>query len=185
MTTLASAFPAALTEDAAAVTALMQPARLGVTSSPWTVAVSGERVEVLGRLYNDEPEQSEVLSPRQRTILQCIYTRNHDGYVRQKYVQQVIGSTEPWVVPFILEVAGEYLPQILDDINQGLPDLDLYGQFIRDNPAYFDRLQRRVVSYWTCFWRGDYPTFAGYPGGTLIKSLRAAASPDWPRLTPR
>jgi hypothetical protein len=185
MTTLASAFPAALAEDVAVVAALMPPRRSSMSSSSWSVAVSGESVAVLGRVYNDEPAQDAVLSPRQRTILQCIYTRNHDGYVRQKYVQQVVGSTEPWVVPFILEIAGEYLPQILDDINQGLPDLDLYAQFIRANPAYFDRLQRRIVSYWTCFWRADYPTFATYPGGILIESLREAESPGWRRLTPR
>jgi hypothetical protein len=195
MVALASAFPAALADDVAAVAALMPSDRLAATASSWSVELAGETVAVLGRVYSPEPDEVAVreLSVQQHTILQCLYTRHHGGFVRQRYVEQVVGSTEPWVVPFITEIAGEYIPQILIAIRRGLPDLEqpgsahnlLYGQFIRNNPAYFDRLQRRIVSYWTCFWqRDDYANFERYPGCGLIESLRAAASPDWPRLTP-
>jgi hypothetical protein len=195
-TPLASAFPAALASDVEAVLAVM-PEPEFQTQSWHSVDVLGDRLAVLGRIYHPKPEAAAVqaLSPRQLTILQCLYTRHHNGYVRQQYVGDVVGSTEPWVIPFIIEITGEYIPEILVAIRRGLPELDVpgsahnlgYGQFIRDNPAYFNRAQRRVVSYWSCYWRHtDYPSFQGYPGCSLLESFRAAASTDkpWPRLTP-
>ncbi|MDH6145303.1 hypothetical protein P3T35_007358 [Kitasatospora sp. GP30] len=63
-----------------------------------------------------------------------------------------------------------------------------YGQFIVDNPSFFARTQKRVVSYWSCYYRFNYTSFPGYPGCTVLELLRAAASHragyPWPRLTP-
>lgn len=142
---LVAAFPAALAADVEAVAAVMPHNRLPVTSSR-SVGVLGGTVAVLDRVYNAEPDDDAVrgLSPRQLTILHCLYTRHHNGYVRQRHVERVVGSAEPWVIPFIIEIAGEYIPQILAIIRRGLPDLDVpgsahnlaYGQFItRPTPS--------------------------------------------------
>lgn len=107
-----------------------------------------------------------------------------------------MGSTDPWVVPFVVRLAGEYVLEILVVICDELRDLTTpgtggnlaYGQFLVDNPAFFARTQRRVVSYWSCYYRGAYASFQGYPGCTLLDVLRSAASDraghPWPNLAP-
>ena len=70
----------------------------------------------------------------------------------------------------------------------GSAERRLYGEFITRNPAFFARTERRVVSYWSCYYRWKYPVFGAYPGGALMEAFRAAASEQlgarWPRHTP-
>lgn len=151
-----------------------------------------------GRLYNDEPPPDAMasLSSHQRQLLHCLYSRHCDGMVRQRHLAKVVDSTDPWVVPFVVRLVGEYVLEILVDICDRLRDLAApgtrghvaYGQFIVDNPAFFARTQRRVVSYWSCYYRSAYSSFRGYPGSTLLDLLRSAASDragdPWPDLAP-
>ncbi|MFK0174041.1 hypothetical protein ACIQU5_35260 [Streptomyces sp. NPDC090306] len=194
---LITAFPAELASDAEAVLAVMPASRLR-PHAPFSVAVGDQQVLIPGRLYNDEPSTDAVasLSSRQRQLLHCLYSRHCDGVVRQRHLENVVGSTDPWVVPFVVQLAGEYVVEILVVICDELRDLATpgtrghlaYGQFIVDNPAFFARTQRRVVSYWNCYYRGTYASFRGYPGCTLLDLLRSAASDraghPWPTLAP-
>ncbi|MFG2626846.1 hypothetical protein [Streptomyces sp. NPDC048473] len=129
-------------------------------------------------------------------IVHCLYSRHSDGLVRQRHLEQILESSEPWVVPFVVQLAGEYVLEILEAIGQGLPGLAvpgsdqrrLYGEFIARNPAFFVRTERRVVSYWSCYYRWKYGPFGTYPGCALLDAFRAAASElagtQWPRHTP-
>ncbi|WP_406278286.1 hypothetical protein [Streptomyces sp. NBC_00191] len=97
---------------------------------------------------------------------------------------------------FVVQLAGEYVLEILEAIGRGLPGLAfpdsaqrrLYGEFIARNPAFFVRTERRVVSYWSCYYRWKYGTFGTYPGSALLEEFRAAASEQagarWPCHTP-
>lgn len=53
---------------------------------------------------------------------------------------------------------------------------------------FFARTERRVVSFWSCFYRWECPEFGTYPGGLPAKAFRAATSErvdaPWPRRTP-
>ncbi|WP_369174348.1 hypothetical protein AB5J49_43215 [Streptomyces sp. R28] len=194
---LITAFPAALASDAEAVLAVMPDSRLQPHAS-FSVAVEDQQLLIPGRLYNDEPAPDAVasLSSRQQQLLHCLYSRHCDGVVRQRHLEKVVGSTDPWVVPFVVQLVGEYVLEILVVICDELRDLATpgtrghlaYGQFIVDNPAFFARTQRRVVSYWSCYYRGTYASFRGYPGCTLLDLLRSAASDraghSWPTLAP-
>ncbi|MFQ6198827.1 hypothetical protein [Streptomyces sp. NPDC000405] len=193
---LIAAFPVELTGDAEAVLAVMPASRLR-PANPFSVTVEGQQVSIPGRLYNDEPPPGTVgsLTPRQRQILHCLYSRHCDGTVRQSHLVEIVGSEEPWVAPFIVQLAGEYVLELLvvigdelHDLATGTPRHLTYGQFIVDNPAFFARTQRRVVSYWSCYYRSAYPSFQDYPGSTLLDLLRSAASDraghPWPDLTP-
>lgn len=194
---LITAFPAELASDAEAVLTVMPDSRLQPHAS-FSVTVEGQQIVIPERLYNDEPPTNAVasLSPRQRQLLHCLYSRHCDGVVRQRHLEKVVGSTDPWVVPFVVQLVGEYVLEILVVICDELRDLATpgtvghlaYGQFIVDNPAFFARTQRRVVSYWSCYSRGSYASFRGYPGCTLLDLLRSAASDraghPWPNLAP-
>lgn len=148
--------------------------------------MQGQHLTIPGRLYNDEPAAEAVatLSTRQCQMLHCLYSRHHDGRVRQRHLEKVIASTDPWVVPFVLQLVGEYVLEVLVVIREGLRELAVpgsdrqlaYGRFIQDNLAYFDRIQRQVTSYWNCYYRTAYASFQGYPGCTLLDLLRSAAT---------
>lgn len=194
---LITAFPAELASDAEAVLAVMPDSRLQPHAS-FSVAVERQQVLIPERLYNDEPSTGRVasLSSRQQQLLHCLYSRHSDGMVRQRHLEKVVGSMDPWVVPFVVQLVGEYVVEILVVIRDELRDLATpgtcghlaYGKFLVDNPAFFARTQRRVVSYWSCYYRGTYASFRGYPGCTILDLLRSAASDraghPWPNLTP-
>lgn len=192
------AFPSALEQDVRTVLALMPPSRLRPTR-PFTVRVQDERLAIPTRLYNPEPPAAlqHLLSPVQAAISACLYSRHNDGYVRQRRVEQIAQLTEPWVVPFVVQLVGEYVLEILVAIRRGLPELavagslhhTLYGHFVAANPQFFARMERRVVSYWSCYWRLKYSDFWCYPGCELLKLLHTAAQQTsgqrLPRFSPR
>jgi hypothetical protein len=70
-----------------------------------------------------------------------------------------------WTAPFIVALIGEYISQILDDIDEACSP-KVAGQlatFIRANPGYWATTKRRVQSYYNCnhacVRRGDYAGF--------------------------
>ncbi|MEU6380850.1 hypothetical protein [Streptomyces sp. NPDC046909] len=194
---LVAAFPRRLSDEVRAVLAVMPGARLA-PASPFSVYVDDEALAIPCRIYPDEPPVDEVrtLTARQRVILHCLYSRHHDGRVRQRHLKQVVGVDLPWVVPFVVQLVGEYVLEILEEIEDGLSGAGdaqsvrwaLYGDFIIRNPEFFALTERRVASYWTCYHRWRFPVFGTYPGGRLLELLRAAASDRagrrWPRHAP-
>jgi hypothetical protein len=195
---LTAAFPAELVDDVQAVLAIT-PASQHQSATSFSVVVQGQQVSIPGRLYNDGPPPELVasLSSRQRQVLHCLYSRHCDGRVRQQHLAQIVSSADPWVVPFVVQLVGEYVLEVLVDICDELrdhgaagDDLRLaYGEFIVANPAFFARTQRRVVSYWSCYYRAAFESFQDYPGCTLLDLLRSAAEDSagraWPSLAPK
>ncbi|WP_329129464.1 hypothetical protein OG727_35835 [Streptomyces caniferus] len=194
---LVAAFPTCLAADVRRVLAVVPDTGLAPMDS-FEVEVQGETVDLPSRICNEEPgaDSTRLLTGTQQVILHCLYSRHSAGRVRQHHLEQLMGSREPWVVPFVVQLAGEYVLEILEVIGQGLAGLAvpgsaerrLYGEFITRNPAFFARTERRVVSYWSCYYRWKYPVFGAYPGGALMEAFRAAASEHlgarWPRHTP-
>ncbi|MFG2692185.1 STM3941 family protein [Kitasatospora sp. NPDC048407] len=181
---LVAAFPPQLADDVRAALVVLPPAG-HLTSHGFTVQVSGRPVAIPVRIYHDEPSAEAVnaLTPRQRQLLHCLYTRHHDGRIRQRHLERIVGSTDPWVAPFVLQLAGEYVLVILRLIHDHLTELAapgtegrrVYGRFVADNPAYFALTGQRVLSYWNAYHRDAYPDFRTYPGSALLDLLRAAA----------
>ncbi|WP_369265191.1 hypothetical protein [Streptomyces sp. R35] len=195
---LSSAFPAELVDDVQAVLAVM-PAPRHRPIAPFSAMVQGQQVSIPGRVYNDEPPPESVagLSLRQRQILHCLYSRHCDGRIRQRHLAQILSAGDPWVIPFVVQLVGEYVLEILVDIRDELRGLGTpgdsrriaYGEFIVANPAFFARTQRRIVSYWSCYYRTAFRSFQGYPGCTLLDLLRSVAAESagrpWPSLAPK
>ncbi|MGV9505646.1 hypothetical protein ACWDQZ_08575 [Streptomyces tendae] len=194
---LVAAFPHQLASDVRAVLAVMPAARIAPVS-PFSVYVGDEAVAIPYRIYQDELPDDVVrdLTGVQQAILHCLYSRQSDGLVRQRHLEQIASSDEPWAVPFVVQLVGEYVLEILESIQHGLSDLPskgsaqrlTYGDFIARNPGFFARTERRVVSYWSCYYRWKFPVFGTYPGCHLLELLRAAAidrtGRAWPRHTP-
>lgn len=64
-----------------------------------------------------------------------------------------------------MQLLGEYVVEIARVINDALPGMDIapYQRFLADNPRYLATTQRRVISYWSCYYRAAYPDLKAYP----------------------
>jgi len=180
---LISAVPAASKVDALAALSILPKASLEQRHT-FSVVVDGERLEIPYRIYNPEADDAQVrtLSPRQQVVVRCLYTRHNDGFVRERNLAQVISESELWVVPYVVQLVGEYVIEILLTIERGLRELNTprsdqrerYGQFVVENPAYFELIGKRVTSYWNCYYRFQFPRQTDYPGSALVAMLRSA-----------
>ncbi|GIF45616.1 hypothetical protein DFJ67_0750 [Asanoa ferruginea] len=166
-------FPASLDEHAAAVTAALPSDRSALGS--FEVVVDGEPMVVPDRIYADEPppEVWAALRPIEQTMLHCLYTRHHDGRVRERHLAEIMTRTEPWIAPFVVHLVGEYVVEIVELIQRSLTDLRGYRRFAAANPAFIDLTYQRAVSYWDCYYRWPYPNLKSYPGVVLIGPLRS------------
>jgi hypothetical protein len=193
------AFPRNLADDVAAAIGSMPAAReprppgsdvpsMSVDADEHRVVltVGGDLIDIPYRFYNDaiQPwEASTSLSARQRTVLGCIFTRHYSGYVRHQWAREVVRVTEAWVVPFVLQLLGEYVVEIIVDLEQGLRTLgdprsaaaSVYREVLRDNPEYLRLTAQRVASYWDCYYRGRYPDIDDYPAHTQLRKLELLA----------
>jgi hypothetical protein len=116
------------------------------------VLLAGSLVRVPGRVYFAEPVAGaeQVLTGRQQQVLHSIYLRHHDGYVRQRRLEQLESALTPELLP-------------------------VYIEFIRENTLYWQRTKGRVASYWNVYyrWRGARH-FRYYVGARLLARLQQA-----------
>jgi hypothetical protein len=148
------------------------------------VQVEGEWLNIPFRIYESEvlPHAANILPEANRAIVACLYTRHQDGFVREREVLKILPVDEPWVVPFVVQLAGEYVVQIIEHMceNVDLMPLDRYRQFAADNPAFIDLTKARAISYWDCYYRREFPQFGDYPAFQFLNALGL-----WERRTSR
>jgi hypothetical protein len=176
-----AAYPASVATAARAVGALVPAASppMGAIA----VQVDGETVTLPVRIYAAEVASATVaaLSPDERLVLHCLYTRHHDGFVRARHLDPVLAADAAWAVPFVVHLIGEYVLEIVQtiagrlDLGPASADRTRYGEFVRGNRRYVQTVASRVVSYWNCYHRARCPQLAAYPGAVLMGRLRAAA----------
>jgi hypothetical protein len=136
------------------------------------------------RIYFSEPGQLLVsqLTPTQKAILNCIYLRHHNGYVRQRRLEGLAGVNEDWIIPHTLQLLGDYVVEILQVLDKLITDenIQYYRQFIKDNPRHWQQTVSRMVSYWDCYYRRKhfqddmkniFPEFKDYPGKQIVDRL--------------
>jgi hypothetical protein len=76
-----------LRADVDASLSVMPPAEHRTMETDRRVRIWSEEVAILGRIYHPEPSQGlSDLTRLQKTILSSLYTRHHDGFVRERHV---------------------------------------------------------------------------------------------------
>lgn len=152
---LANAFPAPVRNDALiALSAFPEP--FLPLHSQFSVRVAGEAVLIPSRIYYDVALIDTIrLSILQTELVDCLLTRHHNGFVRQRHLERIIGSPNIWVPPFVIQLVGEYVIEILRVIDNNLGNLNLsnYEQFVRPNPEFTALTEHRVMSYWNEYYR--------------------------------
>ncbi len=171
-------FPSTLRASARAAVALVAQGETAPPHGVFTVNVDGEALQIPSRLYYDADRLRRAIDNAHgvdRLVLACLGTRHHDGRVRQACLARIVGSDDAWTTPYIVQLAGEYVIEIVDDVARWIGTRDT-SAFVRDNPAYLATLARRVTSYWNCYYRHAYPDRAGYPGTRVLALMRPDAT---------
>lgn len=137
------------------------------------VSISNEPVYIPCRIYSPEPKMSSQISDLQRTIISCIYTRHHDGFVREKYLASLFGSSFSWVPPFVLQLVGEYVLEIVTLIHRHIDELDplIYNCFAKENEDFIALTKARAISYWDCYYRWQNWKFRDYAPFQVMNGL--------------
>jgi hypothetical protein len=101
-----------------------------------------------------------------------VYTQP-DGHLRQAALRLVIRVDEPWSIPFVVLLAGDYVVEIGAELVSSLPALNrqAYASFVRENDALLRLLQARATSYWDCYYRRSYPDHSLYPSLIFLQEL--------------
>jgi hypothetical protein len=153
---LVSAFPSSVGADALQVASVLPPASL--SSDTFSACVSGEIVSIPYRIYHDPALIDRTrLTARQGELLDCLLTRHHNGSVREQHLAGIIRSNNEWIPPFVVQLVGEYVVEILEIVSRNLDHLDarLYRGFLKTNSEFFALTKQRIISYWDCYYRGQ------------------------------
>lgn len=195
--TLARAFPLSLQSSLADVLVCLpqtaHPPNGSITSShshEWSpITVQGERVVIPYRIYNPVPASDLAEEGSAAGVaIDCLFTRHNDGFVRQRALGRVLASTgHPWTVPFVLQLLGEYVIEICNDIEL-FAETELterprwasrFRSFADQNPDFIALTRQRATSYWECYYRGPHLYRDTYPGLRAV-ALLVDGPPDEP-----
>jgi hypothetical protein len=184
---LAQAFPAKVQPEAlAAAEAVFRRLGREQWTDRFTVQVEGESILIPSRLHfapvriaerwrvafgGSRPDVGETV----RRMMLCLRTRSGDGFQRQQALRELLVEAEPWSAPFIVALIGEYVVEILRDIEAALSPklLAALTDFILANPGYWRLTRQRVASYWNVYYRDGSPR-SDYAGFKLVDRLQTS-----------
>jgi hypothetical protein len=136
--------------------------------------VLGKTVEIPKRIHFVAfDEESLRLRGGALLALHCLRTRGTDGYMRHASLRRLLDANEPWALPFVVLLAGEYVVELIEDMTAALPRLDrsAYRNFVLENRPVMRRLRAQATSYWNCYYRPAYPDRGSYPGLVFLHEL--------------
>lgn len=146
---------------------------------PISIKVGSENITIYSRIYKEELEESQIsrLTDVQKLILSCIYTRHHDGFIREKYLKNILADQRPWTVPFVVILLGEYVVELLELVKQNLDNSatqKLYSNFVFNNPIFWKKTKSRIINYWYIYYRDSFSDKRTYPGVQIIKIIEGS-----------
>ena len=148
------------------------------------VTFRGDDLEIPGRIYNTFPAGAfERLAPLSRAAAGCIYTRHRDGHTRQQALGLALSADVDWCAPFVVQLLGEYVVEICIDVEELLTDGAMtypnvargLRHFAESNPAFMALTRARATSYWSEYYRTDFPHITTYPAIRALDQIRRRA----------
>lgn len=172
------AFPASAKHVVYRVIALLARNQMHPPSGGFCVSFDDEVLDIPYRVYyaSSDVADAVALGGTDGVIAMCLGTRHHDGFLREECVKSLLHASEPWVVPFVVQLLGEYVLEISQSIEASLlqQDLQPYVAYLRQNMAHLRTLERRAVSYWDVYYRHRFPGWKDFPACKTIAMLRHA-----------
>jgi hypothetical protein len=181
-TALSRAFPTGIPIPVAVIAATLSTEYQNALSPDcFPALVAGETLHIPARIHFAQKSWRPMLHGSiEEQVQQCLFTRSYDGYIRQRALRQILPVKQPWVMPYIVALVGEYVLEILDDILTALPQIDqsTLRDFLVANPATLRLVRARVESYFGCYFRRQF-TRDEYCGFALIAAFDALiANPE-------
>lgn len=175
-------FPPALAKVVREVSDMLGMKESDVSGSCYRVRLEGVDLAIPERIYTDDRTPLADLTDVQRGVMDCLFTRHHDGFVRQRHLRNLALRTEYWVTPFCFRLLGEYVYEMLSDVRRHIDgNLENYLRFIGENEKFFDRTKSQMISYWDCYYRTRFPIRASYIGFAIFNELKMAYG-EWKNL---
>ncbi|WP_156121599.1 hypothetical protein [Alistipes sp. ZOR0009] len=147
-----------------------------INSESINILLNGENLLIPHRIYFDEPDVyfENQLNRKQKIILNCIYLRHHNGYIRESRLKDLNEANEYWSIPFTIQLLGEYVFEILEVLDKHINNdtLENYCKFIEENPKYWKKTESRMISYWNEYYRYVFPKLKKYKGFELVKRIK-------------
>jgi hypothetical protein len=141
--------------------------------------VCGKTVKIPKRIYFlGLREENLRTQPTFLPAIHCLCTRSTDGYERQAALRYIPSLNEPWSIPFVVLLSGEYVVEIIDDMIGSLSvfNREAYINFVRENRGPMRLLRSKATSYWNCYYRTSHPNRNNYPGLAFLRQLEVWAS---------
>ncbi|WP_153302431.1 MULTISPECIES: hypothetical protein [Tessaracoccus] len=113
-----------------------------------------------------------------RLVWLAWFTRSDDGWIRQTAVRELFGQPREWLVPYLVQLLGEYVIEICSDIAdfvEGTVTTDpawaqAFSRFWAANPGFVTLTRARAGSYWNEYYRRRLG-FADYPSARALRVL--------------
>ena len=158
-------FPSTLHTEVNSLLEKLPWKRLYKSTETFPIKVGAEILHIPYRIYYDEQVHKD-LTDNENLILNCIFTRHYDGYVRERHLKKILTVNSYLVTPFVAQLLGEYVVGILATIKENLTPA-LISNLIKlktDNPEFFKKTEDRIQSYWYCYYKrttakNDYAGF--------------------------
>jgi hypothetical protein len=142
------------------------------------ITLGGDQLRIPARIYNPEPDWTWVrsLGPIEQSIVACMYTRHHDGHVRERALAHISTLNEAWVAPFVIQLLGEYVIELVEQAASLLEQQpkSACALFLRENPDFLHLTTDRATSYWNEYYRQRFRKREDYPALRAIATLTAA-----------
>lgn len=138
-----------------------------------TYSLNGQSISFPYRIYIHEMEYEvfSKMSDKEKMIISCIYSRSHNGFIREKHIRNLLSMDYPeWVIPYIFKVCDEYVVEILEVVYESLKDRNTESikEFCTNNQIAFCKSYNRIISYWNEFYRCDCYLYKNYIGRKLF-----------------
>ena len=131
-------FPLNLKEDVQVVIDNLKIKDGDIHKRSYNVKINNILLTIPERIYFSEPASGN-LTTIQKYILDCIFTKHHDGFIRQKHLRNLLFCTEYWIIPFCFRLLGEYVKDILPDIKVQIDNnIENYLYFISENNEFYN-----------------------------------------------
>jgi hypothetical protein len=139
------------------------------------IQISGSPICIPSRLYmGSTPCHSRGPEhPLENAIVSCLYTRHHDGHVRERFLKELLPVRTVWQVPFVIQLVGEYVVELVTIIEDALADgmESTFASFLQENQTFMTLTRQRAISYWNCYHRSQWPQLSSYPGMRVLRRL--------------
>lgn len=152
-----------------------------------SLSVPANVIAIPYRVYTKSIPDSDydLLSATQKAIADCLYSRSDDGYMRQRHLRRIVALQELWVIPYVVAAIGDYVAEVVQEVEAGLSELDQtyswqessYRLFAEHNTDLIQLVHQRSISYWNCYYSHRFALDDGtelrprYPSFTLLDSI--------------